>query len=210
MANTAERAQPIILGLTGPVACGKTTVGDLLLRLGALARIDTDRVVHELLNGGPVADEVVEAFGRDILGPSGLIDRRKLGSRVFADPSALARLEAIVHPPVTRVVRQKISEVSGRNGVVVVDAVKLLQSELLPLCSAIWVVTCDREEERRRLIGIRAMTAPDADARLAAQPSFDHPAVSALIRNDGSLAELEDQVSTLWNRLIRSSPDRGD
>ena len=198
----SRRVQPTVLGLTGPTACGKTTVGDLLLRLGALDRIDTDRVVHRLLAGGDTADRVVDAFGRDILDSDGRISRRKLAAEVFSNPAALEHLEAIVHPAVRNVVREDLRNLHNRPGIVVIDAVKLLQSDLLPLCGAVWVVQCDRHVELRRLMGIRAMTEDEALARLAAQPSFDHPSVTAVIHNNGSHADLEARVTALWTGLL--------
>ncbi len=101
---------PHLLGLTGNIACGKTTIGQMLLELGAARYIDADAVVHHLYDPGEaVHDAVVHAFGNDILAADGTIDRQALGACVFADPAALQRLEAIVHPAAAWRSRRKCS-----------------------------------------------------------------------------------------------------
>lgn len=202
MAGRHQTESPLVLGLTGPIACGKTTVGDILLELGALERIDADRVVHELMGpSSPLAAEVAATFGERMLGPDGAVDRAALARIVFSDPEELRRLESISHPAVRREIRRRLEALSGASGVVVVDAVKLLQSDLLPLAHEVWVVACDPREEVRRLTERRNMAADDAAARLEAQPSFEHPAVSRVIRNNGSLMELRENVERAWVEL---------
>src|SRR5690242_9425925 len=92
---------PHLLGLTGNIACGKTTIGKLLLALGATRYIDADAVVHNLYRAGqPIYEAVLQAFGPDVLASDGQIDRKLLGAHVFGDPAALRQLEAITHPAV--------------------------------------------------------------------------------------------------------------
>jgi dephospho-CoA kinase len=196
-------AAPSILGLTGPIACGKTSVGNLLLGLGALDRIDADQVIHELMKAGTDTTRLVErAFGAEIIAADGSVDRRELGARVFSDSAALRRLESLTHPAVGPAIRAKVERFAGREGVVVLDAVKLLQSDLADLCSAIWVVQCRRGEELRRLTEDRAMTQPEAEQRIAAQPDFDDPRVSAVIHNSGSLDEMRAEVRRRWEEFV--------
>lgn len=209
----AERAEsaPRILGLTGPIACGKTTVGDLLLALGARERIDADSVVHDLMAAGTaVTAKIRSEFGSDMILIDGSVDRVRLGELVFYDVEALARLERIVHPAVQQVIRAWIASFQTEPGVLVVDAVKLLQSKLVELCDAVWVVRCAPEVQLRRLMGVRQMTASGAQARLAAQPSFQHPSVTIVIENSGSLTDLRRQVESRWAELMiewyRTSP----
>jgi dephospho-CoA kinase len=198
------QAVPRILGLTGPIACGKTTVGTMLLRLGALARIDADEVVHELMEPGTETTARVErAFGTGVIAPDGAVDRKALGQRVFADPDDLHRLEQIVHPEVRLTIREKLRLFAGREGIVVLDAVKLLQGDLAALCSAIWVVQCEPSEELRRLTEDRGITPADAGRRLAAQPSFGDARVSAVIDNSGDREETLAQVRRHWQELTR-------
>lgn len=202
MVGTDQGAAPRILGLTGPIGCGKTTVGDLLCELGALERIDADRVVHELMQAGTVTSrEIAEVFGAEVLNADGSVNRPALAAIVFADPEARTRLEGIVHPAVRRAIRRRIEELSGRDGIVVVDAVRLLQSDLLPLCDWIWVVRCPEKEQRRRLRENRGMDEDSISGRLLAQPSFDHAGVTTVIENSGSQEDLQRQVAALWQNL---------
>lgn len=203
MAAEHPPTTPRILGLTGPIACGKTTVGTMVLELGALARIDADAVVHELMAAGTETTYQVERqFGAGVIARSGAVDRAALGARVFADQEALRRLEEIVHPAVRHTVRQRIRGFTGRAGAVVLDAVKLLQSDLAGLCSTIWVVTCTREDELRRLKEDRGMTLPAATDRIAAQPNFDDPRVSHVIDNSGRLEQTRAEVRRLWDEFM--------
>jgi dephospho-CoA kinase len=193
---------PRILGLTGPIACGKSTIGTILLELGALDRIDADEVVHELMAAGTETTRQVEReFGAEVIAPTGAVDRAALGARVFADQEALRRLEQIVHPAVRLAIRRKISGFAGQTGVVVLDAVKLLQSDLANLCSTIWVVNCTPGEELRRLREDRGMSMQAATDRIAAQPDFDDSRVSHAIDNSGRLEQTKAEVRRLWNEF---------
>src|SRR5437660_1485474 len=118
---------PRIIGLTGNIACGKTTVGKILLELGAERYIDADALVHHLYESGqPIAVRVAEIFGATILAPDGSVDRKALGAVVFQDPEALKRLERIVHPAVGAALMKELALVSA-TGIAIIDAVKLLE-----------------------------------------------------------------------------------
>jgi len=200
-----------ILGLTGPIACGKSTVGSLLLRLGALSRIDADAVVHELMVANTLSTAAIqERFGPNVIAEDGSVDRGQLGNFVFGDPAAMRDLEAIVHPEVRAEIRRRVQGYANQDGVVVVDAVKLLQSDLLPLCEAVWVIKCSREVEMARLADIRGLSLDAAQHRIDAQPDFDSPAVTSVIDNSGSLPELESQVHAAWEALMQWSRVRGE
>ena len=209
MASDGAQTQPRIIGLTGPIGCGKTTVGDLLLEIGARERIDADRVVHGLL--GPhtrVTAAVASRFGRAILDPEGGVDRLKLASIVFSDDAALRDLEAITHPAVRDEIRTRLDAWRGTDEVIVLDAIKLLQSDLLPLCEVVWLVECEPAQQMDRLVSDRGMTEGAARARIAAQPSFDHGAVTAIIANSGTLAQLRDKVVAAWTAYRDSAAMR--
>lgn len=193
---------PHLLGLTGNIACGKTTIGQMLLELGAARYIDADAVVHDLYAPGqPIHAAVLAAFGRAILTPDGQIDRRALGARVFSDPAVLQRLEGIVHPAVHAAVAARLADLPP-DAVAVIDAVKLLEGGMARQCDQVWLVVCDAAEERRRLLMDRGLTPAEADARLAAQPdnTTRRPLVAVVIDNSGTLAETRAQVAAAWAR----------
>jgi dephospho-CoA kinase len=200
---------PRMLGITGNIATGKTTIGQMLLELGAARYIDADAVVHELYRPGEsIYEAVVREFGPQILAPGGEIDRKALGDIVFRDGEQLRRLEAITHPAVTAAVAAQIMAAHS-DAVVVIDAVKLLEGGTGKLCEAVWLVVCDPDEERRRLITDRGMSATEADARLAAQPNNEarRPLVSEIIDNSGDLAATRLQVQSAWDRFLARRRD---
>ncbi|MCS7288867.1 MAG: dephospho-CoA kinase, partial [Roseiflexus sp.] len=132
-----------LIGLTGNIACGKSTVLEMLREHGA-AVIDADQVTRQVQQPGePVYQQIVEAFGEAILvEPGGPIDRQRLGAIVFSDPQALRRLEQIVHPAVHARILAWLDEAATYARVAVIDAVKLLEAGWKQVCDAVWVVTC--------------------------------------------------------------------
>ena len=203
MAARNPQATPRILGLTGPIACGKSTVGSMLLQLGALARIDADEVVHELMRPGTETTRRIEyAFGPEVISPDRSVDRKTLGERVFSNAEPLHDLEEIVHPAVDSAIRTRLERFAGVRGIVVLDAVKLLQTDLAELCSAIWVVRCSSGEELRRLMANRGMTQSEAEKRIASQPDFVDPRVSAVIDNSGTLDDTCAEVAMRWRAFV--------
>ncbi len=194
-----------LIGLTGNIATGKTTVCAILRSLGAHV-IDADLLVHRLLAAGqPVYRSVVAAFGAHILTPGSEIDRALLGRIVFADPAALKRLEAIVHPAVDDMVQQEIA--SSTADVIVVDAVKLIESGLSKRCNATWVVTSSQEQQLERLTHRRGMSEADARQRIRAQAPQAAKVRRAhvVIANNGTLDDTEAQVRAAWERIPRAS-----
>jgi dephospho-CoA kinase len=199
-----------LIGLTGNIATGKTTVCNILRTLGAQI-IDADQLVHRLLaKGQPVYDQVVAAFGPTILAASGEIERARLGRIVFADPAALRRLEAMTHPVVDALVQQEVA--ASTAPVVVVDAVKLLESGLSRRCDAVWVVTADEDQQFERLTQKRGMSADDARQRLRAQAPQNEKVRQAdvVIDNSGTLDETEHQVRQAWQRRDAQRARRGE
>lgn len=201
---------PHLLGLTGNIACGKTTIGQLALACGARRYLDADAVVHDLYRPGEaIYAAVAREFGAGILAADGTIDRRALGALVFGDPAALRRLEALVHPAVGAAVTARLADLAPTD-VAVVDAVKLLEGALAERCDAVWLVVCDPTEERRRLIEDRGLTTAEADARLAAQPdnAARRSRVSAVIDNSGPLTATERQVRAAWAAFMAQLGER--
>jgi dephospho-CoA kinase len=202
---------PYILGLTGNIASGKTTIGLMLLELGAFSYNDADQVVHELyLPGRPLVARLAEAFGPTVVGADGGIDRQRLGQLVFDDASALQRLEAIVHPAVQEALVAPLRQIPP-DGVGVLDAIKLVESGYAPLCHAVWVVTCPEEVQYRRLVEQRGLSPEEARSRLGAQPPLAPKLAAAteVIHNDTSLDHLREQVTTAWQRFRATLPDSG-
>ena len=158
-----------IIGLTGPIGCGKSTVAAMLSDLGGVA-IDADVLAREVTGPGQPALTAVRArFGPDVFEPSGVLDRAALGVVVFSDEAALRDLEAIVHPPVRTLLEERISR-AAREGdpFVVVEAIKLVEGGLAERCHETWLIECSADVQRERLAG-RGMDSADIDRRLVAQ-----------------------------------------
>lgn len=204
-----------LIGLTGGIACGKSTVVAMLAALGART-VDADRVTHRVQQPGtPVHRQIVAAFGPEVVGPGGAIDRRKLGAIVFADPTKLRQLEQIVHPAVRAEIRAFIDEVAQAGAyatrlrpierpVVVLDAIKLLESGWAQEADQIWVVTCPEEQQVERLITTRGMGEAEARQRVAAQPPQSSRLAKAtvVIDNGGTQAATRAQVEAAWQNVI--------
>jgi len=195
-----------LIGLTGNIACGKSTVIAMLRELGAQV-IDADAVTHALQQPGQdVYRQIVAAFGTQILvSPNGPINRPVLGAIVFSDPAQLKRLEQIVHPAVHAYIYQWLDVVataSDQPGVAVIDAIKLLEGGWKQVCDSIWVVTCPPEQQLMRLITTRGMEESEARRRITAQPAQSEKIAQAdvLIDNSGSLVEIQQQVRAAWQR----------
>jgi dephospho-CoA kinase len=189
------------IGLTGNIACGKSTVGRMLVARGA-EYVDADRLVHALMESGrPENERIVARFGPEVRGANGRIDRTALGAIVWADPAALKDLEAILHPGVRSEIRSRLA--ASCAPAIVVDAIKLLESGLDQELDAVWVVACSLEEQRRRLVAERGLTDEQARERVAAQSSQEAKIARAdvVIDNSGSLAATERQVEDAWRHI---------
>jgi dephospho-CoA kinase len=190
-----------LIGLTGNIATGKSAVLRILRQLGAKA-IDADALVHQLMaKRMPVWQAILGQFGGEILGPEGEIDRGKLGAIVFADAEALKRLEAIVHPAVAVRAGELIRQAA--EPVVVVEAIKLIEAGWHRTCDALWVVTCPKEQQLKRLMRTRKLSRQEALLRIEAQPPQEEKVALAdvVIDNSGNLKETREQVKREWERL---------
>lgn len=199
---------PRIIGITGNIACGKTAVGHMLLEMGAERYIDADAVVHKLYQRGQqIAVKVAEEFGPAVVSPNGDIDRKALGAIAFQDAEAMRRLEAIVHPAVGETLARELAQVST-SGIVVIDAVKLLEGGLGKLCQSKWLIVCPEELEYKRLIARNDLTPEEAWSRIKAQPSLEKrlPLVDEVIDNSGSLIETRRQVALAYQRFCNRFP----
>lgn len=195
--------RPIIVGLTGNIATGKSTVLAYLRHKGAHI-IDADRLAHAAMApSGPAYAAVVAAFGPGVVAADGQIDRLALGRIVFADAAALQRLEAIVHPAVFQLAQAELATTTAP--VVILEAIKLLESgRLLTLCNEVWVVTAAPEIQMARLLTLRGMSETEAAQRMAAQSSQAEKVQRAtrVIDNSGTTDELAAQLDAIWADLL--------
>jgi dephospho-CoA kinase len=198
---------PYVLGLTGNIASGKSTVGLMLLEMGADLYIDADRVVHELyLPGQPLVAKLAGAFGPEIVDQAGGVDRKILGRMVFGNPSELRRLEQIVHPAVQTALMANLRQLSeiGPDAVGILDAVKLVESGYGQLLQSYWLVICSPAVQLERLVKLRGIPLSEAELRLQSQPDLESKRAQAaeVIDNDGNLDQLRAQVSAAWKRFL--------
>jgi dephospho-CoA kinase len=192
----------ILVGLTGGIAVGKSTVAAMFAARGA-AVVDADRISRRLQEPGePCHDAIVETFGRDILDSTGRIDRRRLGEIVFADPSRRAALEAIMHPAIWAACEAEIRAAAGR-AVCVVEAALILETGQRSRFQRIVVVTAPTDVQVERVARARGLTEEEARQRLAAQWANADKARQAdyVIDNGGDLAATEAQVVRVYTAL---------
>ncbi|MFC7982511.1 dephospho-CoA kinase [Streptomyces sp. NPDC057336] len=196
------------VGLTGGIGAGKSEVSRLLVERGAVL-IDADRIAREVVAPGtPGLAAVVAAFGEEVLGEDGGLDRPKLGSIVFADPERLATLNSIVHPLVGDRSRA-LEEAAADDAVVVHDVPLLTENGLAPLYDVVVVVDADPATQLDRLVRLRGMTEQDARARMAAQATREQRREIAdmIIENDVPLDRLRSRVDDVWAELTRRAQE---
>lgn len=189
---------PFLIGVTGNIACGKTAVMTALGELGATL-IDGDQVYRELT--GPesnLVQRLAAEFGAQVVSPDGSLNRPALGKIVFSDPQALIRLDHLTHPVILDEIFRRLAVTLAP--VVATDGIKLIESGLGDRCDEIWVVTCDAERQRERLMARNGLTREEADRRIEAQsPASEKTArADVVIANDGSLDELRARVRAAW------------
>jgi dephospho-CoA kinase len=192
-----------VLGLTGNIACGKSSVGALLAERYGADYLDADRVVHARYAAGtPETTAIAERFGPDLLQADGTIDRRRLGDIVMADRAALKELERILDPGVRGAIEAHLTQSSAP--VVVLDAIRLIEGGLYKRCDAIWVVVCDPDVQVVRLQSTRNFTREQAELRVSAQAPVEEKLrhATAIITNNGGLDELRAQVEQAWQASV--------
>ncbi len=193
-----------VIGLTGGIGSGKSTVARLLAEMGAVI-IDADKVGHEAFRPGtPAYRDVIAAFGADILTAQQEINRKKLGQRVFQDPEALARLNRIMHPRMRDMMRAQLDECRRRNvPVVVLEAAILIEASWKSLVDEVWVTIAPEANVLARVKEQRGLPESDTLARIRSQMTAEARIKHAdvVISNDGSLEQLREKVQTLWAKL---------
>jgi dephospho-CoA kinase len=197
-AKPERSGAPLVIGLTGPIGCGKSTVAAILAELGGTV-IDADGLSREVTAPGqPLLAVVRQRFGGAVFAPDGSLDRAALAAVVFADPTALLDLEAIVHPAVRqRVLEQlKLAEAAG-DPFVAIEAIKLVEGGLAERCNEVWLVECSAAEQRARLLE-RGMAAGDVEQRMAAQGSdlADRlrPRATRIVSTSGSMSDVRGRI----------------
>jgi dephospho-CoA kinase len=197
-----------VVGLTGGIGSGKSTVAALLRDRGA-AVVDADAVVRELQEPGmPVFDAMVERFGDGIVGADGRLDRQAVADLVFNDADALAALNGIVHPAVGLEVLNRIAAHQGTDDVVIADIPLLAEGNSAIGMSGVLVVDVPTETQVARLVGSRGFTEADARARISRQATREDRLAKAdhVIDNTGSQEDLEAQIDGVW-AWIEGLPD---
>lgn len=200
-----------VIGLTGNIGSGKSSVARLLRDLGAQV-IDADRVAREVvLPGTPALAELAREFGPDILGPGGSLDRKKVGAIAFADPHARLRLNQITHPRIKEAIDRVITSyrrdpyASSPAGVLVIEAPLLIEVGLDRQVDEVWVVKVDEDKQVERLVERDALTSREVRNRIAAQLPQDVKLKHArrIIDNSGDFSATKKQVANIWNEFQR-------
>lgn len=193
------------IALIGGIGCGKSSVAALLAERGAVV-VDADDVARAVVEeGSPVLEQLVASFGAGILRPDGTLDRAELARIAFTSPERTAALNATVHPAIGVELARRVAAAREAADVVVV-AIPLYRPEHRDALGIDLVVCvdCDATTARERLVSARAMSADDADARIAAQPSREERLAEAdeVLENTGTPEDLARSVEALWDRLV--------
>lgn len=193
-----------VIGLTGGIASGKSLASQRLADRG-VAIIDADKVGHEAYRQGTETHRaVVAAFGAEVVGADGEIDRRALGGKVFGDPEARRRLEEIVWPAMRRMMEERLTELRASDvEVVVLEAALLIEADWLSLADEVWLVTASPETARRRLMERNGLSPEQAESRLQAQLTNEkrRSYADVIIENNGTLEEFEREVDAAWSKI---------
>jgi dephospho-CoA kinase len=191
----------LVIGLTGGIGSGKSTVSALLAAKGAVV-VDADAIVRDAQRPGtPVFAAMVERFGPGIVAADGTLDREAVADRVFGDPDALAALNAIVHPAVGAEIARRMQELATTDAVVVLDVPLMVESRNAYPVAGLLVVDVDPEVALRRVVEQRGMREDDVRARLGRQATREQRLARAdrVIDNSGTLDDLRAQVDAAWD-----------
>ncbi|GAA1932275.1 hypothetical protein GCM10009775_25350 [Microbacterium aoyamense] len=194
-----------LIALTGGIASGKSTIARRLAEHGAVV-VDADQIVRDVQQPGtPVLATLADAFGSDVIAADGSLDRPALGARVFGDPEAVSRLNAIVHPAVRDESARRFSEAfaADTDAVVVYDVPLLVEARASDPWQLIVVAHAPADVRTRRMVDLRGMTEQDAAARLASQVSDEVRLAIAdvVIDTSGTIQHTLDQSDELWETL---------
>ena len=198
--------KPYIVGLTGGIACGKSTVSATLVSEGVPVA-DADALSHELTApGGEALPRIAEVFGPAVFEADGTLNRHALGALVFGDEASRRALEGIIHPMVQRRVMERIREGTDRGEpLLFLDVPLLFETGMDALCDEVWVVTADEETQVRRIMQRDRLSAAEARARIESQMSTEEKAGRAqvIVKNDRGIEALQAEVRSLLRDLRR-------
>ena len=202
---------PLIIGITGSIATGKSSACLLIAEQGA-THLDADRLVHRLYDPGkPAFDRIVAAFGDEIVGADGYIDRKILGSKVFGKPDEMAKLTTAIGDIAAAVkdVVDEWNDMLGDDDVAVLEAVNLIEAGYGRWCDAVWLFACDEGIARTRLMQRNGFTVKEANQRLASQRDWRdrEPASDRVFHNDGTIAEFEGAVKSAYADTVKLAKD---
>jgi dephospho-CoA kinase len=196
-----------LVGLTGGIASGKSTVSECLAQRGA-ELIDADTIAREVvLPDMPTHQKIVDHFGTGVLDADGFIDRPALGRIVFAEPSKRTLLNELTHPPIFSAIAEQLEMLQAFDGVVVLDVPLLVESGAARSYDAVVVVAASPEIQLQRLVELRGMTEEDARARMASQASLEErlSAATHTIWNEGTLEELLEKADRVMDELVAAA-----
>ncbi len=196
----------LVIGLAGTIAAGKSTVGQLLVERGA-HHCDADKLVHRLYDPGtPGFYRVVEAFGEEVVGPDGYVDRKILGAKVFGKPEEMNRLTRAMGS-ITEAIKGEIDRWRAELGpdqICVMEAVNLMEPGYARWCDQTWLIGVDDEIARQRLLETRGMSEAEANQRLASMVPLEvrAPGADWVYKNNGTLDELREAVNAELDRIL--------
>jgi dephospho-CoA kinase len=200
----------LLVGLTGGIAAGKTTVAGRLRERGAVV-IDADEIAREVVEpGSPVLERLVERFGDEILAPDGSLDRQRLADKAFGDPESLKDLNAITHPAIGAEIARRIQAQRGTDNVVIVDAALLVETGRAGFDKLV-VVAARPETQLQRVVDLRQMDRDEAERRIKAQAPLDEKVARAdiVIWNEGTMEDLLAESDRVWEQLQAEARSRG-
>ena len=204
--NPSSQVSPLVIGLAGTIAAGKSTVGQILVERGAI-HCDADKLVHKLYDPGtPGFDRVVEAFGPDVVGANGYVDRKVLGAKVFGKPDEMNKLTRAMGS-ITEAIKGEIDRWRAELGpdqVCVMEAVNLMEPGYARWCDQTWLIGVDDDIARQRLIETRGMSEAEANQRLSAMVplAVRAPGADWVYKNNGTREEFASAINTELDRLL--------